>query len=91
MNEFHSVELNFESGLITGCTAAWQILGSLTESNRENLNLLCPELRLEVREAMKALIEGRRSTSSIRPTQRQIELGKEWLEGHCEDSSADNE
>lgn len=80
MSELRSIEIDFEKGRVTRHGAAWQILCTLTESNQQEFGHLCPELHVEVAEVIKALAEGRRSTSNIRPTEKQIELGRKWLE-----------
>ena len=84
MTQLHTVELEFESGRLTGHDAAMRILCRLTQSNQQELKVLCPQLRYEIAEALRAMDDGRRSTDESYPTETQIEIGRAWLREQSE-------
>jgi len=79
MTQLHAIELEFESGRLTGHDAARRILCGLTEDNQQELGSLCPELRYEVAEVLQALDAGQRSTDDYHPTESQLEIVRTWL------------
>lgn len=79
MTNLRRIERDYHNGRITDVTAGWQILGSLTEKNQGELDLLCADLRFAVADTIECIVERRGTTSDIRPTEKQVELGKKWL------------
>ena len=84
MTQLQFIELEFESGRLTGHDAARRILCRLTQSNQQELKDLCPQLRCEIAEALRAMDDGRRSTDESCPTETQVEIGRAWLRKQIE-------